>query len=386
MEIPFNKPYVVGSEQYAIEKVITSRKLSGNGAFTKKVHQWFIKKYNFQKVLLTTSCTDALEMAALAIDIKKDDEIIIPSYTFVSTANAFALQGAKIVFADSRTDHPGIDEDRIEALITPKTKAIVVVHYAGVSVDFIKIQSIIKKYNLILIEDAAQAIDSFYYDQEGNKTALGSYGDFATFSFHETKNINCGEGGLLVVNNLTYSKIIETIWEKGTNRSSFFRGEIDKYGWVSKGSSFLPSEIIAAFLYEQLKNLEDIQQKRINIWESYYRGIEKIEQEFELDIKPRIPHYAHNNAHMFYLILRSNTERDALMEHLKSNGIHAVFHYQSLHKSSFAIKNKWDSGKLLNSDKYTDLLLRLPLFPELVDVEFILNQIKLFFENQRTLK
>ena len=236
--IPFNKPCILGSEIDYIKKSFTLNKLSGNGYFTKKCQDFFEEKFQFSKAILTTSCTDALEMSAILSNIKQGDEVIVPSYTFVSSALAFVREGAKIIFADSRKDHPGIDEDKLEDLVTEKTKALVVVHYAGVSCDMGKIMNFVKKHNLVLIEDAAQAIDSYY-----NKTPLGSFGDFATFSFHETKNINSGEGGLLVINKEKYIKRAEIIWEKGTNRSEFFKGEVNKYGWVDTGSSFLPSEL-----------------------------------------------------------------------------------------------------------------------------------------------
>ena len=245
--IPFNKPFLTGSETEYIKEAVYSGKISGDGIFTKKCHKFFEERYGFQKCLLTTSCTDALEMSAILLNIVPGDEVIMPSYTFVSTANAFVLRGAKIVFCDSRKDHPGIDEDAIEALITPKTKVIVPVHYAGVACDMEKIMTIADKYNLFVIEDAAQAIDSYYTFADGTKKALGSIGHLAAFSFHETKNIISGEGGMLAINDHRFIDRAEIIREKGTNRSSFFRGEVDKYGWVDIGSSFLPSEIIAAF-------------------------------------------------------------------------------------------------------------------------------------------
>ena len=271
-EIAFNVPYLTGNETKYIQEAVSLGKISGDGLFTNRCHSFFEKKYNFRKVLLTTSCTDALEMAALLIGIKPDDEVIMPSYTFVSTANAFVLRGAKIVFADSRQDHPGVDELLIETLITKKTKAIVVVHYAGVACDMEVLQRIANKYCLFLIEDAAQAINSFYKGKP-----LGSFGDFAAFSFHETKNIMCGEGGMLVVNNEKFAARAEIIREKGTNRSSFFRGEVDKYGWVDIGSSFLPSDMLAAFLLAQLENIDIIQERRIQIWQLYYELMKDIE-------------------------------------------------------------------------------------------------------------
>ena len=357
-KIPFNKPYLTGKEMHYIYQAVYSGKISGNGEFTQKCQNFFEEKYGFKKTLLTTSCTDALEMCAILADIKPGDEVIVPSYTFVSTALAFVRQGAKIVFADSRKDHPGINEDSIEDLITPKTKAIVPVHYAGVACDMDKIMVLANKYNLLVIEDAAQAIDSYY-----KGTPLGSIGHLATFSFHETKNINSGEGGMLAINDERFINRSEIIWEKGTNRAEFFRGEVNKYGWKDVGSSFLPSDIIAAYLWAQLENLQDIQQKRMNIWKEYYEGLKEWASFKNIQL-PVIPSYATNNAHMFYLVCRSHDQRTKLMETLKNNRIHSVFHYISLHKSEF-YKEKNDGRDLRNSDIYTDRLLRLPLYYEL---------------------
>jgi dTDP-4-amino-4,6-dideoxygalactose transaminase len=361
--IPFNKPYLTGNETAYIEEAVKSGKISGNGIFTKKCQHFFESNYNIHKALLTTSCTDALEMAAILINIKEGDEVIMPSYTFVSTANAFVLRGAKIIFADSRKDHPNIDETKIESLITSKTKAIVPVHYAGVACEMDTIMDIAAKYNLFVIEDAAQAIDSYYTDKNGKKKALGSIGHLAAFSFHETKNIISGEGGLLAINDETFINRAEIIWEKGTNRSSFFRGEVDKYGWVDIGSSFLPSEIIAAFLWAQLENLEKIQTKRQEIWNTYFNKLSEWAQKNGIDL-PQIPGYATNNAHMFYLICTSLEQRTKLLDYLKQNEILAVFHYISLHKSPFYAA-KHIGGELPETDKFTDTLVRLPLFYEL---------------------
>ena len=310
-------------------------------------------------------------MCAMLVDIQPDDEVIIPSYTFVSTALAFVRQGAKIIFADSREDHPGIDEDKIEKLITPRTKAIVPVHYAGVACDMDKIMLLASKYNLLVIEDAAQAIDSYYKGKP-----LGSIGHLAAFSFHETKNINSGEGGMLVINDERYIKRAEIIWEKGTNRAEFFRGEINKYGWVDVGSSFLPSEIIAAYLWAQLENLEDIQQKRKKIWNLYYEQLKDWSQNNGIRM-PFIPDYATNNGHMFYLICNNLVERTLLLTKLKEKNILSVFHYLSLHKSPFYSK-QYTGSELLNSDLYTDCLLRLPFYFELSDdlVKTITQSIK----------
>ena len=377
--IPFNKPYLTGKEMQYIEDAVKSGKISGNGLFTKKCQEFFEKEFGFKKTLLTTSCTDGLEMAAILADIKEGDEIIVPSFTFVSTALAFVRQGADIVFADSYSDNPNIDADQIEALITEKTKAIVVVHYAGVACDMDKIMSIANKHGIIVIEDAAQAIDSYYISKDGTKKALGSIGHLSAFSFHETKNIISGEGGMLCINDDRFIQRAEIIWEKGTNRSQFFRGEVDKYSWVDTGSSFLPSEIISAFLWAQIENMRDIQDKRIKIWNRYYEGLSSFEP---VSIKkpklPLVPEYATNNAHMFYLVCDSVDDRTRFIQHLKDKGILSVFHYLSLHKSSYYEKYSTRKSELPNSDMFSDCLVRLPLFYELTNeqVEYIINTIK----------
>lgn len=377
--IPFNKPYLTGKEMQYIEDAVKSGKISGNGLFTKKCQEFFEKEFGFKKTLLTTSCTDALEMAAILADIKEGDEVIVPSFTFVSTALAFVRQGADIFFADSYSDNPNIDADQIEALITEKTKAIVVVHYAGVACDMDKIMSIANKHGIIVIEDAAQAIDSYYISKDGTKKALGSIGHLSAFSFHETKNIISGEGGMLCINDDRFIQRAEIIWEKGTNRSQFFRGEVDKYSWVDTGSSFLPSEIISAFLWAQIENMGDIQDKRIKIWNRYYEGLSSFEP---VSIKkpklPLVPEYATNNAHMFYLVCDNVDDRTKFIQHLKDKGILSVFHYLSLHKSSYYEKYSTRKSELPNSDMFSDCLVRLPLFYELTDeqVEYIINTIK----------
>ena len=360
--IPFNKPYLTGKETDYIHDAVHTGKISGNGKYTKLCQDFFESNYGFKKVLLTTSCTDALEMCAILANIKEGDEVIVPSFTFVSTAIAFVRQGAKIVFADSYEDNPNIDTAKIEALITPKTRAIVPVHYAGVACDMDKIMILAEKYNLLVIEDAAQAIDSYYTGKDGVKRALGSIGHLAAFSFHETKNIISGEGGMLTINDNRFVHRAEIIWEKGTNRAEFFRGEVNKYGWVDTGSSFLPSEIIAAFLWAQIENLDDIQSKRKLLWETYYQGIMSLKCEEIL--LPALPEYATNNAHMFYLVLKSIEQRSKLITVLKEKGFHAVFHYLSLHSSEF-YKDKHDGRVLNNSDKFTKGLLRLPFYYEL---------------------
>jgi len=354
-------------------QAVYSGKISGNGLFTQKCQTYFEQTYGFTKVLLTTSCTDALEMCAMLANINQDDEVIIPSFTFVSTALAFARQGAKIVFADSYSLNPNIDVTRIEALITPKTKAIVAVHYAGIACDMDAIMTLANKYNLLVIEDAAQAINSYYKGK-----ALGSIGQLAAFSFHETKNINCGEGGMLAINDRQFIKRAEIIWEKGTNRSEFFRGEVNKYEWVDTGSSFLPSEINAAYLFAQIENIDHIQARRKVIFDTYYHGLESWSKQHNIQL-PYIPEYATNNGHMFYMVCNSLQQRTSLLEHLKENGIYAVFHYLSLHKSIY-YKNLYSGNELINSDKYTDCLLRLPFFYELTDAEImkIINCVKEF--------
>jgi dTDP-4-amino-4,6-dideoxygalactose transaminase len=371
LRIPFNKPYLTGKEMHYMYQAIYSGKISGNGMFTQKCHGYFEKRFGFRKVLLTTSCTDALEMCAILADIRPGDEVIMPSYTFVSTALAFVRQGAKIIFADSRTDNPNIDADNIENLINERTRAIVPVHYAGISADMDKIMALADKYKLLVIEDAAQGIDSYYKGKP-----LGSIGHLAAFSFHETKNINAGEGGMMAINDERFIKRAEIIWEKGTNRSEFFRGEVNKYGWVDTGSSFLPSEIIAAYLYAQLENLDDIQKRRKKVWETYYEGLSGWSRENGVML-PFIPGYATNNGHMFYMVFKDISERNRMIDHLKKNSIHSVFHYLSLHRSQF-YKDKYEGSELPNSDHYTDCLLRLPLFFELTDedLDIIVETVK----------
>lgn len=361
--IPFNKPYITGKEVHYIYDAVATGKISGNGKYTQMCQNYFEDRWGFKKTLLTTSCTDALEMCALLLDIQPGDEVIVPSYTFVSTALAFVRQGARIVFADSRSDHPGIDEDKIEELITSKTKAIVPVHYAGVACDMDKIMDIANRNNLFVVEDAAQAIDSYYTGKDGIKRALGTIGHLSAFSFHETKNIQCGEGGLLGINDERFMKRAEIIWEKGTNRAEFFRGEVNKYGWVDIGSSFLPSEITAAFLWAQLEELDKIQARRKEIWETYYEGLN--DWAFNNGIRlPFIPDYATNNGHMFYLLLQNGNDRARFIQSLKSNSVYAVFHYLSLHKSEY-YNDIYNGAELTQTDLYSDCLLRLPFYFEL---------------------
>ncbi|HMG66191.1 MAG TPA: dTDP-4-amino-4,6-dideoxygalactose transaminase [Chitinophagaceae bacterium] len=367
--IPFNKPFVTGKEYDYIREAVQSGKISGDGIFTQKCQDFFEKRYGFGKCLLTTSCTDALEMAAILIDIQPGDEVIMPTYTFVSTANAFVLRGAKIIFADSYGTHPNMDADAIEPLVTPRTKAIVVVHYAGVACDMDKIIGIARKHKLFVIEDAAQAIDSFYIDKKKNEKPLGSIGDLAAFSFHETKNIISGEGGMLAINNEDFFERAEIIREKGTNRSAFFRGEVNKYGWVDIGSSFLPSEIIAAFLWAQLENLDLIQAKRHQLWSCYQENLGPVAVKQSVEL-PFIPEYATNNSHMFYLVFKNLAERTSFIQRCKENGIMTVFHYLSLHKSPY-YESKYCGKELVNADRFSDTLVRLPFFFELTEPDII---------------
>ena len=374
MKIFFNQPYFAGEEiQNIINGGLTGH-LSGNGVFTKKCHEFFEKKYGFKKALLTTSCTDALEMAAILSDIKPGDEVIIPSFTFVSTANAFVLRGAKIIFADSSENTPNIDVEKVEDLINENTKAIVVVHYAGIACDMDKVMDLAKKHNLFVIEDSAHAIDSYY-----KRKPLGSIGNFGAFSFHETKNIISGEGGMLTVNDERFIERAEIIWEKGTNRAAFFRGEINKYDWVDVGSSFLPSDIIAAILFGQIGKLKDIQKMRLGVWNNYYKKLKPLEEKGLLQL-PYIPSYATNNGHMFYVVTKNLTERNNLLKYLKKNNIYAVFHYLLLHSSEY-YKDKHDGRELPNAEHFSDCIIRLPFYNVLKEeqIEYIVEKINKFY-------
>lgn len=373
--IPFNKPYCSGRELKYIEEVCHSTTMSGNGDFTKKCHTFFEQKYGFKKCLLATSGTDALEMCAMLCDLKPGDEVIVPSYTFVSTALAFLREGAKVVFADSSKESPNMEMAQIEPLITPKTKVIAVVHYAGVACDMDAIMALAEKHHLLVVEDAAHSVDSFYKDKP-----LGGIGQLGAFSFHETKNISSGEGGMLVVNDERFIRRAEIIWEKGTNRAEFYRGMVNKYGWVDMGSSFLPSEFNAAYLWAQLEQLDDIQGKRKHIWDMYYEGLNgKVGNKVRL---PYIPDYATNNAHMFYLLCPSLEYRTALMRYLKEHDVMTTFHYLPLHSSKY-YADKHDGRELTNCDYFGDCLVRLPLFYELTDMEVkkIIKHIVEFSQN-----
>lgn len=377
--IPFNKPYMTGRELEYIRQAVESGKISGDGLFTRKCHTWLEQRLGSGRAFLTSSCTDALEAAALLCNLQPGDEVIMPSYTFVSTANAFVLRGARIRFIDSGADHPNINPDLIEEVITDRTRVIVPVHYAGMSCDMDKIAAIAARHDLYVVEDAAQAIDSFHRGRP-----LGTLGDLAAFSFHETKNIISGEGGALHVNDSSLVSRAEIVREKGTNRSSFFRGEVDKYGWVDLGSSYLPSDLTAAFLYAQFEACHTIQARRLAIWENYRERLSDLEASGDLWL-PRIPAYATNNGHMFYLVCPNLQIRTALIERLKAAGVMAVFHYQSLHASQYYM-SKHDGRPLPNADRYTDCLLRLPLYYELTDdqVEYISGVIRGFFGRQKS--
>ncbi len=359
--IPFNKPYCSGRELKYVEEVCHSTTMSGNGVFTKKCHKFFEEKYGFKKVLLCTSGTDALEMCAMLCGLNPGDEVIVPSYTFVSTALAFLREGAKVVFADSGSENPNITLDNIKPLVTDKTKVIAVVHYAGVACDMDAIMDFANEKGILVVEDAAHSVDSYYKDKP-----LGGIGHLGAFSFHETKNISSGEGGMLVVNDERFIRRAEIVWEKGTNRAEFYRGMVNKYGWCDMGSSFLPSEFNAAYLWAQLEQLDDIQGKRKHIWNMYDKGLRgKVDPRI---IIPELPCYATNNAHMYYLLCPSLEYRTKLMSYLKENGVQTTFHYLPLHSSAY-YSDKHDGRLLANCDRYGDTLVRLPLFYELKDYE-----------------
>lgn len=357
--IPFNRPFIVGKELYYIAQAVQSGHLSGDGQFTKKCHAWMEAKFKARKVLLTHSCTAALEMAAILTEVGPGDEVIMPSYTFVSTANAFALRGATIRFVDIRPDTLNIDETKIEQAITPRTKVIVPVHYAGVGCQMDVIMAIAQKHNLLVVEDAAQGVNATI-----NGKYLGTIGHLGCYSFHETKNFISGEGGALVVNDSRFIERAEIIREKGTNRSKFFRGQVDKYTWVDIGSSYLPSELISAFLYSQLEEADKISRKRMAIWNSYYEELKPLEKDGKLRL-PIIPPECGHNAHMFYILLQSAEQRDRLMTSLKNDGILAVFHYIPLHTSPMGCKFHSAHSALPTTECIAPMLLRLPMFYEL---------------------
>jgi len=358
-KIPFNKPFIIGRELEYITQAVELGHLSGDGPFSKKCHAWMEEKFGAKKVLLTHSCTAALEMAAILADFQPGDEVIMPSYTFVSTANAFVLRGAVPVWCDIREDTLNIDETKIEALITPKTKAVVPVHYAGVGCEMDAIMEIAERHNLLVIEDAAQAVNATYKGRY-----LGTIGHLGAYSFHETKNFISGEGGALVVNDERFAERAEIIREKGTNRSQFFRGQVDKYTWVDCGSSFLPSELVAAFLYVQLEEADKINEKRLSIWHAYYKGLKPLEDAGKLRL-PVIPSDCTHNAHMFYILLPTPEQRDGLIAYLKGQGISSVFHYIPLHTAPMGQKVQSDAPPLPVTEGIAPRLLRLPMFYEL---------------------
>lgn len=378
--INFNKPHLTGKEAHYMYQAVFNCKLSGNGDFTKKCQSFFEQRYGYKKAILTTSGSDALEMAAILCNINPGDEVIVPSYTFVSSALAFVRERAKIVFADSCANNPNIDPDKLEELITPKTKAIVVVHYAGIACDMDKIMDIAHRHGVLVVEDNAQGLDSFYKGRP-----LGSIGDLGCISFHETKNITAGgEGGLLIVNDEQYTRRAEIIWEKGTNRAEFFRGMVNKYGWVDTGSSFLPSEVNAAFLLAQLEELDTIQNRRKMLWDIYHEELAPLAVKGYFTL-PDIPGYATNNAHMFYIVCRNIDERSALISFLKDNGIQACFHYLALHRSEYYTTHYTERPELPNCDRFADCLVRMPMYYELKEdeVKYITEKIKEFYSDKQ---
>ena len=382
-KIPFNKPCYTGNEDKYVLDSMRSLHISGNGPYTKKCEEWFENRLKCKRSLLTPSCTHALEMTAILIDLKPGDEVIMPSYTFVSTANAFVLRGAKIVFVDIRPDTMNIDENLIEDAITERTKAICVMHYAGVGCEMNKVMEIANRYNLWVIEDAAQGMMSFY-----NNKFLGTIGHLGCYSFHETKNYtSAGEGGLLIINDEKFVERAEIIREKGTNRSQFFRGMLDKYTWVDIGSSYLMNDVSAAYLWGQLEKVDEINQFRLKIWDIYYEGLKYLEDKYLINL-PIVPYNCKHNAHMFYIKLKDLETRTNLINYLKQNNINAVFHYIPLHSSPAGKK----FGRFIGEDRYTssesEKLLRLPLYYGIKEEEvlYIIKKIYEFFgENYKKL-
>lgn len=361
--IPFTKISITELEKRYIEEALENEKICGDGKFTKRCTEWFKENCNINNLLLTTSCTHSLELAALLSELKEGDEVLVPSYTFVSTADAILLRGAKPVFVDIDERTFNMDVNSIEEKITPKTKAIFPVHYAGVACDMDEIMKIAKKYNLIVVEDAAQGVLAYYKDRP-----LGTIGDYGCFSFHETKNYVMGEGGAIIVKDNDKFLDAEIIREKGTNRSQFVRGVVDKYTWHKVGSSYLPSDILAAMLYGQLERSDEIMKKRMNIWNKYNESFKLLEEKGKL-IRPYIPNYAKHNAHMYYIILPNEETRNTLMENLRERGISAVFHYIPLHTSPMGIKLGYKKGDLPVTEEYAGRLLRLPLYADMTKDE-----------------
>lgn len=374
MVIPFNRPLILGTEQSMLAKVFDSGRFAGNGDFERECQAGLERTFGYRKTLLTTSCTSALELCALLLDIREGDEVIIPSYAFVTTANAFVIRGAKVVFADSRADHPSIDESKVEELITPKTKAIVALHYGGVACEMNVLKSVAEKHSLYLIEDNAQGIGSLY-----NDLPLGGIGTLGALSFHETKNVHCGEGGAIVVNESSLLGRAEIVWDMGTNRKEFKDRKVNSYGWVDLGSSFYPSALNAAFLLAQLPEIERVNASRIELWNHFFDAFAKLESEGKVQ-RPIVPKHARHNGHTFYLVVRSGSERDELIRHLSENGISAAFHFQSLHRSKyFALKHA--GAELGNADRFSNCLVRLPIYHGMTSAEQqrVVEQVRKFY-------
>ena len=373
IKIPFNSPYLTGKELIYLQESLKSGNIVGNAGFTRKCEELLEKSFSAKKILLTNSCTDALEMASLLTGLKPGDEVLVPSFTFVSTVNAFILRGARPVFVDIREDTLNIDETKIDEKITEKTKAIFPVHYAGVSCEMDAITDTAKRYNLFVVEDAAQGVNAKY-----NGQYLGTIGDIGTYSFHGTKNYTCGEGGAIVINNNNFIERAEIIREKGTNKSKFLRGEIDKYTWVDIGSSYLVSDMLAAFLLAQLENLDEISKKRKEIFDYYYENLEKLQTAGELKL-PSVPGNCETNYHLFYVILNSEDKRNNIIKRLREHGIQAVFHYVPLHTSPMGIKYGYKAGDLPVTESMSSRLLRLPLYPHLEkdSQKYIIDSLKI---------
>ena len=375
--ISFNVPPRVGTEEKYIAEAIASHKICGDGTFTKKCNSWLEERFHANKALLTTSGSSALDMAALLCDIQPGDEVILPSYTFSSTANSFVLAGAKLVFVDIRPDTMNIDEKKIETAITEKTKAIAVVHYAGVSCEMDTIMDIARRYHLMVVEDAAQGVMSSYKGQ-----ALGTIGDFGCYSFHETKNYSMGEGGAIIINNPDYVEKAEILREKGTNRSKFFRGQVDKYTWVDFGDSYLPSELNAAYLWAQLEMADEINDDRLASWKRYYDELKPLEDAGKLEL-PVIPEGCIHNAHMFYIKLKDLEERTEFISFLKEQNVNAVFHYIPLHSAPAGLKFGRFTGEDVYTTRESERLVRLPMYYGLTesDIETVINAVKHYFQS-----
>ncbi|MDD5594872.1 MAG: dTDP-4-amino-4,6-dideoxygalactose transaminase [Candidatus Omnitrophica bacterium] len=377
-KIPFNRPTLAGKEIEYIVKSVKSGHAAGDGLFTKKCHLFFERRFAARKVLLTSSCTAALEMAAILFDIQPGDEVILPSFTFVSTANAFYMRGAKLVFADIRPDTLNLDESKLKGLISNRTKVIIPVHYAGVACEMDEIMKIARQSKAYVVEDAAQGVNAKYKNKY-----LGTIADLGTYSFHETKNYICGEGGAIVINNDKFIERAEIIREKGTNRSKFFRGEVDKYTWVDIGSSYLPSDILAAYLYAQLEKMDEIDKCRKKIFDSYLIGLRPLEEKGYLRL-PYVPTYCKSNSHLFYILLNNSKTRDSLMNYLKSKGILAIFHYLPLHLSKVGAAIGYKKGNFPVTESASERLLRLPFYNEMKsnDQQKIINFIQTFFKSK----